>query len=179
MTTVYFTNPDNEQRIAKTVADISVQELIDMDIIPEGASYIERVDGDYDNFPPDDFEGHFFECLTFNQTPNPTAVVINLDQAKSQVLEELRMERNTLLDTADHFMLKAIGMKHEELQDIIEKDKQALRDLPETINLGQITDVEGLRHLAPPILDIPYEEKYRNIINEHRKPKKGRAKRPS
>lgn len=86
-------------------------------------------------------------------TKGPTGVVVDLDKARVQRLAEIRDERDKLLVASDGLMLRA----QETGRGVVEMQtyRQALRDLPASINLSTHASDEALAAYAPAWPTLP------------------------
>lgn len=173
MKTIYYTNPENKNRVAKTVTDFSIERLHQIGIFESDTRYLvlpENYDGP--DFPNPTIEAKYFDCLTFDDLDAPTQVTVDLEHAKTIWLEDVRWRRNQLLGDTDMALIKAIGMGNKTLQEEIENDKVALRNVTDTLDLSNVKSIDELLKLSPTILDIDFAHKYANY-----KPKKPKNKK--
>jgi hypothetical protein len=85
------------------------------------------------------------------------SISINIEIAKKVILSLIRCRRNQILEKLDSVQLKCLS-NIEKLQKI-ERVKQELRDLPNTVlsSMCSCTKLVDLNHISPPILTT-YEE---------------------
>lgn len=85
------------------------------------------------------------------------SISINIEIAKKVILSLIRCQRNQILEKLDSVQLKCLA-NIEKLQKI-ERIKQELRDLPNTVlsSMCSCTKLVDLNHISPPILTT-YEE---------------------
>jgi hypothetical protein len=81
-----------------------------------------------------------------------------MPSAKTQRLEEIRAERNTKLDASDKEMAKATETNTKE-QDW-KTYRQALRDLPATVNMESVTTAAELAAFVPMWPTAPDEKEH-------------------
>ena len=80
-----------------------------------------------------------------------TKINVDLIKARKIHLDNLRIIRNEKLNALDIIFMQALEKKDgSEL--VISQKKQKLRDMPQSINLDAITDVETLKNFMPDIL---------------------------
>ena len=160
---IYFTQPEYNNHIGMTYTHMSIDELKNSNIIDKNCLYLEVEYNPNDEPTIDDaLINRYFDCLEFDNEKTPTKLIINMDQACSQELESMRLARNNLLTMLDNFQFRALCKQDTELVQIIEKDKQALRDLPQNIDFQKIKTPQQLILLTPPVLLVDYEYKYKN-----------------
>lgn len=128
---------------AEALQTMSVEEVAAKDV-PKGLPY--RI-VDRDKIPKD----RTFRNAWTDDLPTDT-VDIDLNKARVIHLESLRRLRNEKLKESDVAFMKAL-----ESGDIVEQDRlklvrQALRDLPKTLDLTVATTAEELKVLIPDIL---------------------------
>lgn len=66
-------------------------------------------------------------------------VGIHMGKAKNQKMEEIRLKRNAALDATDKEMAKLTEQGRNAESNALKAKRQALRDLPQTINLEGLT----------------------------------------
>lgn len=174
MKTIYFTNPNNTTRIAKTITDLPIEKLKDIGVLSNKTKYL-IFDGDTSIFPDMEKEDMYFDCMTFDDPESPTKIIFDMDQAKSLWLESLRLERNDTLYLIDKYSLKAVALNMKKIASIIEKDKENLRNITEDLDLSKVHTVYQLDKIFPPILEIDYEHKYKQLIDEEQQNRKNKT----
>jgi len=75
-----------------------------------------------------------------------------MEKAKDGYLEWLKELREVKLEELDVDQIKALGKMNFNKIEEIEKQKQALRDLPDLINWESVETIYDLMHIFPPIL---------------------------
>ncbi len=82
-------------------------------------------------------------------TDTKQAIAIDMEKAKAIHLERIRHARTPELAALDIEWMKAMGQKNQLAADRIEAQRQALRDLPTTLNLDKATTPDELKALWP------------------------------
>lgn len=162
MNTFFYTNPVHKSRVAKIVTDLTVDQLTKMGVFDADTKFIV-----YNNEIDHDLEIKFFDTIQFDDETNPSTVLINIDHARSMRFEELRTQRNSVLSLLDNETVKYIT--NQTILDAISADKDILRDLPENIDLSNITDPRDLLNVSVPELDIDYCGKYKSLLTKSSK----------
>ena len=112
----------------------------------EGKDYFERVAGE--PMVEDDPAGFFQAAYELSEGK----LVVNMEKAKDGYLEWLKELREVKLEELDVDQIKALGKMNFNKIEEIEKQKQALRDLPDLINWESVETIYDLMHIFPPIL---------------------------
>lgn len=108
--------------------------------IPAGHKYIELKD---DWTPPDDrtFRGAW--------TLDGKAVTVDMPKARKLFLDRVREARVRKLEALDNEWMKATGQGRAADAVYVETERQALRDLPQTLNVDAASTTEALKALWP------------------------------
>lgn len=80
---------------------------------------------------------------------NGRSVEVDMPKARLVHLNNIRIERQPILERLDKDWMRAAGQKRQKDADAIEAKRQALRDLPATVNLEQFTTPEELEAFWP------------------------------
>ena len=112
------------------------------------------------------YSGTFLKIIETSELPidkyfrpawrwNGTAITLDLPICQQRHLEKLRRVRNTKLQNSDAEYIKALEQNNTSKLDTLKQYRQALRDLPETIqtemsNAATPNDIKAIR---PAILD--------------------------
>lgn len=150
---IVFDNGDGSLSLTHCPTEEIKQKLLEREIIPENG-YIE--------FPVDDTEEsilcksdihmEFFECWQFDKPEYPTEIIINMDKAKKQWMEHLRILRDERLSYIDRQLVIALGDRDEDRIEKLTTIKQGLRDMPQRINISAVNNITDLKDLVPAIL---------------------------
>jgi hypothetical protein len=73
----------------------------------------------------------------------------DLAQAKMLHLDKIRRARTARLGELDKDWMRAVGQGNKQEADTIEAQRQALRDVPETVNMDGATTIDELKALWP------------------------------
>jgi hypothetical protein len=79
-------------------------------------------------------------------------IEIDMEKAKTLFLNHLRKIRDHKFKLLDVEQLKALAVEDKEKIQEIEAEKEALRNMPESINWDMVETVYDLFHVMPPIL---------------------------
>jgi len=106
-------------------------------------------------------EGAIFEELQVGDVPTDryfrnawrldAGIKTDMVHAQSIHLDELRKVRNKKLEELDITFQRALESKDTVNQDVIAAKKQALRDMPQTVVMGGLTEAE-LKNYMPEVL---------------------------
>lgn len=77
------------------------------------------------------------------------AVAVDMPKAREIHLKSIREARLPLLAELDREWMKAMGQKRDKDAEAIEAKRQALRDLPATVNLDRFTTADELEAFWP------------------------------
>lgn len=114
--------------------------------IPEGASNLQILDRS--GMPSDAAFRNAWE-LTDGQ------IVVSMPKARTIHMDCIRKARNKELDRLDKEWMRAQGQGNSNLSQQVESQKQALRDLPQSVDLSQFTTPEALLSFWPEGLPLP------------------------
>ena len=151
---IYFHNPEfvvSNLNVIET--EKSVDELKEIGVLTDDCSFLA--------LPKDaTVPTTYTEYLTFDDMDNPSEIIYNMDLARSDYLEDIRGERNQILEKLDKIQMRLIGQGRTEDVQKAEKDKEVLRNITESLPLDSAKTVEELYMIKPPELSIDYEYKY-------------------
>lgn len=163
---IYFPNPINEDRLASTITDQSIEKLIEDGVFSKKDKYLEV---EY-NTQSQDLEYLLslihLEFLKFNNKKKPTDIVIDEDAVQSYYLERMRNNRKNLLEQLDQIQLRAWTLDRKDIAKEVEDDKEVLRNLPDTINVKNIKTLKDFEFLIPGEMLVDYNEKYKNRFKQ-------------
>jgi hypothetical protein len=97
------------------------------------------------NLPTDRYFRNAWHCAS-------GVVGVNMDKARDIHLEHLRAKRNEKLRAMDVQFQRALETKDELSQAEIAAKKQALRDMPSTVDLNTLPTLEEIKACVPDIL---------------------------
>lgn len=91
---------------------------------------------------------------TFRQawTDTGSAIVCDMPKARTIHLDRIRAARQPELDRLDREWMKAVGQKNQAAADSIEAQRQALRDLPQTLPVASAQTSEALKSVWSDLL---------------------------
>jgi hypothetical protein len=82
-------------------------------------------------------------------TDTQEAIEVDMEKAKVFHMERIRAARTPQLQALDIEWMKAMGKMDQPAADKIEAQRQALRDLPQTLDLSKATTPDALKSLWP------------------------------
>lgn len=89
---------------------------------------------------------HFHNCWRDDGTGK---VVVDMPLARTQRLREIRTERDRRFAPLDNEWMKATGQGNKAEAEALEAKRQALRDIPQNIDLEAVTTPEALEAFEP------------------------------
>jgi len=161
MKTIFFNNPVGTDKLQFTVSDKSVDKLKSDGIIPKKSKTV--------SYPLIDENSAlelrtlvvFPDRCTFNDYENPTEVIVDIELIHSFVLNQLKVTRATHLEELDKLQVRYIAMGKTDVVAEIEADKQALRDVTDTLDFSKASDyVETMKVARKPVMTENYKMKY-------------------
>ena len=164
MRIVYYTLIPGQKPIGAINTEESVEELRHKGVIEKGTKAL-VVEFDVDNpTPADEEQAALFYHVQYCQFDNyrqPTRVVADLELMQFKLLDDLRTQRAKLLDMLDRVQLRAIAEQRQDVVDEVNADKQALRDVTETLRVENPTSISQFYNRDYGPLRIDYDAKYR------------------
>lgn len=163
---IFFENPSNPEKVAFTVSDKSPEALEKEGIIPDknktlSIDYVEPKDMDMELF----LTVYNIGSVKFDSKSKPTKLVVNSNVAAVEHLEYIRTLRKGALSTLDGIQMRFLAKGDAEGVNLVEKDKQRLRDTPAKLKLSRIKSLVELHHKIPVELLVDYEEKYKERLS--------------
>lgn len=159
MNIVFFNNPVGTKKINFTVSNESVAKLKQNSVIPEKAVTLIK---QY----PEDLAPHDQAILThidkteFDNYTKPTDVVFDLDLIKLFFINVFRDMRQDSFAVLDRMQLQAMVTGKTDVAKLIENDKVALRNIPNTLDYSACKTFFDVNKVIPPEITVDYEEKY-------------------
>jgi hypothetical protein len=166
MTTIFYNYDKSTTKLATIISDKTPDELIAMDVIPEGAAYLSASDIT-DSMTDEDERikyNEIFYC-TFDDYTNPTKIVVDYQAIMSSLLKELETTRNNLVAKLDYMKVKALANSKTSVASEIEDDKTTLKACL-TVDLSKYTKAADLKDHVPDVLLIDYDLKYEDKLND-------------
>jgi hypothetical protein len=162
---VYHPNPTAPTQVSVTITSKPISELIRIGIIREDTPhlvlpYVEVEDQTNEEY----LRTYYTEFLRFDNLDAPTQLVVDYNAAAAYKLQGLRQLRFEKLKQLDMLQLRAVTLGRMDVGISIERDKQALRDLPTTLDFSTVQSLVDIEMIQPPIVHIDYEEKYRDDL---------------
>lgn len=155
---IYFTPIPETGKLSTIITDKSPEELIEQNIIPSNSKYVIE---DYNHLDEDQLTViYHIGYMLFNDTGNPTSVVLNKDLLVTAVIEDIRTKRIEHLDILDSLQFRASVMNRTNVVEQIENDKIILRNLPNTVDFSDRHTIRKIYSACPPELFIDYKAKY-------------------
>ena len=166
MTTIFYNYDKSTTKLATIISDKTPDELIAMDVIPEGAAYLSASDIT-DSMTDEDERikyNEIFYC-TFDDYTNPTKIVVDYQAIMSSLLKELETTRNNLVAKLDYMKVKALANSKTSVASEIEDDKTTLKACL-TVDLSKYTKAADLKDHVPDVLLVDYDLKYEDKLND-------------
>lgn len=159
MNVVYFNNPVGTNKVAFTITDKTVEELKQEGVIE--AEAVTLVKPHDENMKAEEFAKHVhIDKVVFDDASNPTDIVFDLELLQLYYLDIFKQLRGHALKMLDAFQMRALIANKTSLVAEIEADKQALRDMPESLDYTNCTTAVDVVRTYPQALMVDYEEKY-------------------
>lgn len=167
---LYFNLIPGEERLGVMVTKATEAELKKRGAIPTKSVCLEVfVDVDPDTMTEDDEEeaakAYHPEYCKFDNYQHPTKIVADVELLQMAQIDDFRTRRAELFAQLDKIQLRAMAEGRQDILEEVSKDKQILRDVPETMRLKSPTRVIDLfrRDYGP--LRIDYDTKYTMRFN--------------
>lgn len=166
MTTIFYNYDKSTTKLGTIVTDKTPTELIEMDVIPEGAAYLSQPDLT-DSITDEDERIKYTEILycSFDDYTKPTKIVVDYEAIISSLMEELKPVRDNLITRLDYLKTKALANSKDSVASEIDADITALNSCL-TVDLSNYKKAADLKDYAPDIMAIDYDLKYRDKIND-------------
>lgn len=162
MKIIYFESIKNPDRIAFTVTDKTIKQLVADGVLKRGQKYVMK---DYKGPEESDLESflrnYHIHLMKFDNKANPKDIVIDSDLAAAEHIQILRDKRDLVLNTLDKLQLRFLSQGKQEVVAEIERDKEVLRQMPSQIKLGRVDSISKLYDSIPACLLVDYEDKYK------------------
>tara|TARA_Y100001951_G_scaffold49322_1_gene38904 strand:- start:1646 stop:2146 length:501 start_codon:yes stop_codon:yes gene_type:complete len=166
MTTIFYNYDKSTTKLATIISDKTPDELIAMDVIPEGAAYL-SVPDITDSMTDEDERIKYAEVLyaSFDDYTNPSKIVVDIQGIMFSLLEELKPKRDTVLKNLDFLKIKANANNKTSVVSEISDDITLVKDCL-TVDLSKYTKAADLKDYVPDVLNVNYDLKYEEKIND-------------
>lgn len=150
---IFYTHPDIPSKVAFLNTTLSINQLLELGVLTSSSKYL---------IDPEQKElmVHRLSCVKFDNPDNPTALVFDVDAIQQVYINEVRILRDPILTTLDYLQQRAIATGKTEAAALIEADKEVLRNITDTIDFSNITEIIHIYTRRPPELLIDYKDKY-------------------
>lgn len=160
---IFFNSPLGTPKVQFVNTESSVAEMVELGVIPEGAAtLIKPVPDETD--PEGLAELSHVDKLVFDSLENPTAVVFDMELVDLFWKEVYRVCRMECFAQLDVLQTRALVKGLTDVVSSIEADKQALRDLPASVDHTTATTFTETTLTDPVALFTDYPEKYRSAL---------------
>jgi hypothetical protein len=163
---IYFPNPINSDKLASIITDKDISEIITDGIFDKKTKYLEV---EYDT-QSTDLEYLLslvhLDFLKFDNKKKPTDIVLDEDAIQSYYIEKIRKYRVKKLEQLDQIQLRAWALDNKEIAKEVEVDKDALRNITETVNVKNIKTLKDFEFLIPGELLVNYNDKYKDRFKQ-------------
>lgn len=160
----FFNNPVGTQKINFVVSELGLSELIKNDIIPKKAAVFvdtfEKYTGDSDL----SLMLTHVDKLVFDNYSKPNEVKFDVNLLAFSILEMYKEMRAEVLKILDNLQVRAITRGLNDVVEMIEKDKQVLRDMPKEFKSRTFESHQDAISKFPKELLEDYEEKYESYL---------------
>lgn len=161
MNIVYFNTPVGTTKVAFTITDKPVSELKAEGVIPNGSQTLVKPYNE--NMKAEESAKHtHIDKVVFDNQDNPTDIVFDLDLLKTYFLNLYKQVRANAFNVLDGYQTRALATNNTELVAEIEADKQALRDMPQSLDYSNAHTGLDVAKTYPAALLVDYEEKYKS-----------------
>jgi hypothetical protein len=161
MNIVYFNTPVGTKKVAFTITDKSVHDLKAEGVIPNGSQTLVKPYNE--NMKAEESAKHIhIDKVVFDNQDNPTDIVFDLDLLKIYFLNLYRQVRSNAFKVLDGYQTRALVSNNSALVAEIEADKQALRDVPQSLDYSNAHTGLDVARTYPAALLVDYEEKYKS-----------------
>jgi len=166
MTTIFYNYDKSTTKLATIISDKTPDELIAMDVIPEGAAYL-SVSDITDSMTDEDERIKYAEVLyaSFDDYTNPSKIVVDIQGIMFSLLEELKPKRDTVLKNLDFLKIKANANNKTSVVSEISDDITLVKDCL-TVDLSKYTKAADLKDYVPDVLNVNYDLKYEEKIDD-------------
>jgi|TARA_B110000908_G_scaffold74073_1_gene89240 hypothetical protein len=165
MKTIFFNYPTGTAKVVFTVSDKSVDELRSAGIIPATSVTFSHDLIDENSSIEERALTAFPDRCEFDDISNPTGVRLDQELINSFMLTEMKAARGQCLSELDAVQLRAMAQGETLVVTNIEKDKKALRNMPETINWSKAVNYQTSYEIIPSMLLVDYIEKYQDALS--------------
>ena len=161
MNIVYFNTPVGTNKVAFTITDKTVDVLKAEGVIPHGSRTLVKPHNE--NMKAEESAKHIhIDKVVFDNQDNPTDIVFDLDLLKSYFLNLYKQIRANAFTVLDGYQTRALAANNSTLVAEIEADKQALRDMPQSLDYSNAHTGLDVAKTYPPALLVDYAEKYKS-----------------
>lgn len=159
---VFFNKDKHTNKLSSIVTDQSVDQLKSNGIINTDATTLVKpfVEDCREEDALTFAKQVHVDKLVFNDLINPTDVIFDLELVKMYYINIFRQMRTSSLEILDRYQMRALTLGYNDLLKDIENDKQLLRDLPESLEYDDASDIFDISKVYPQSLLVNYEEKY-------------------
>lgn len=149
MKVVFYNFNEGSDRLASVVSEYSVDNLYALGVIPKWSKYLTmQLPDSVSKFTVEDEENaakvKHIQFLKFDDNTNPTKIEVDFDLLTWAFKEDIRSMRAEVMNALDSLQLRASMSNRQDIVEAVEKDKQRLRDLPESVDVSNVTTVRGL-----------------------------------
>ena len=161
MNIVYFNTPVGTNKVAFTITDKTVDVLKAEGVIPNGSRTLVKPHNENMKAEESAKHIHIDKCVFDNQD-NPTDIVFDLDLLKAYFLNLYKQIRANAFKVLDGYQTRALASNNSALVAEIEADKQALRDMPQSLDYSNAHTGLDVAKTYPQSLLVDYAEKYKS-----------------
>jgi len=163
MKTIFFNYPVGTPKVSLVTTAKRVSQLMSDEVIPKNAGYVEHDLIDENSNRNDWAMVGMPEYLKFDNVKKPTKVLWDMDLIEVYILSLIRNQRQLAFGVLDTLAMRALTKGLSDIVAEIEADKQALRDMPDTVNLSNATNY-WTAYEAVPDAFIDFESKYKSKL---------------
>ena len=165
MNVVYFNSPVGTNKVAYTITDKTVEELKQEGVIDAEATTLVKLHDE--NMKAEEYAKHVhIDKVVFDDATNPTDIVFDLELLQSYFLNLYKQVRANAFKILDAYQTRALAANNTTLVADIEADKQALRDMPNSLDYSNVHTGLDVARTYPQALMVDYEEKYTARFSE-------------
>jgi hypothetical protein len=161
MKNIFFQFPEGTPKVALTVSDKSVEELKEIGVIPKSSKTVIKP---FNKNPKAKELGMSIHVDKLKFNNNFTDVEFDLELLALWFLDFYREIRVNVFKVLDMYQSRALAEGRQDLLEVINSDKQALRDLTTALDLQSCTTPEQIANKVPFELAIDYDEKYKDLF---------------
>jgi hypothetical protein len=166
MKAIFFNSPIGTKKLAVTLTDNSVKDLMESDVIPKNSSYLSFDVKDPENLDPGlRLKIMHVDKVIFDNYTSPSKLLLDMEMMTIGFLEYLRDVRSAILLQLDNLQVRALIADKRDIVSQIETDKQKFRDFSDIILTKNYKTTEDFLNIFPDIFFVDYNEKYGSIIN--------------